>query len=66
MPNIELKPCPFCRGKACIVSVNTLHGKRYKVICKNADICPAHEVRTKPYNEKRQAVEAWNRRSSDD
>lgn len=59
----ELKPCPFCGGRA---SARRFDGKFfdvYKVYCMNEDcyIEPA----TRPYYSKKEAIEAWNRRVDD-
>ena len=57
----KLKPCPFCGGKASLV---TAHNKdltwlRYHVKC---DGCL---TTTDNYKKAEHAIEAWNRRASD-
>ena len=59
----ELKRCPFCGEKAVI---RTFPGKVfdcYKVYCSNicCYICPV----TRIYHNKKEAIEAWNRRADD-
>lgn len=65
----ELKPCPFCGGKAVIVSNTTAyHMFTYRAICSS---CKAqmgyrnhcYDGRGKLFFEtKEEAIEAWNRR----
>ena len=55
----ELKPCPFCGGKACLqrgIYVNKEWHNDFIVFC---DKC---EVGTVPYNTMAEAIKAWNRR----
>jgi Lar family restriction alleviation protein len=61
----ELKPCPFCGGKAMIRE--TTYGNNYDayfVWCcnKNCDIRPS----TKYLRLRKDVIEAWNRRAEDD
>ena len=58
----ELKHCPFCGSK----QVEVRHIKdRWSVGCSTTDcICRLWYMRQ--YNEKEKAVEAWNRRVSDE
>ena len=51
----ELKPCPFCGGKAQLVDEDTGDMKTYYVLC---DRC----VQTYPFSQKERAIEYWNRR----
>lgn len=51
----ELKPCPFCSGKA---SIRLFYGVRYGVFC---DCCDARVGGL--YIEKADAIAAWNRRT---
>lgn len=58
----ELKPCPFCGGRASVRH----HGdmiESYLVYCMNED-CKV-EPQTHTYLRKEDAIEAWNRRCSD-
>ena len=50
----ELKPCPFCGGKAEMKSYT-----RFWVAC---DDCLSE---TSTYSTKEEAIEAWNRRAKD-
>ena len=62
MDNVNLKPCPFCGGKA-IVEIGT---KSKIVFCIR---CKARTNRFAEYNEEKneeKAVEAWNRRVNDE
>ena len=59
----KLRECPFCGGRA---SIKRFVGKFfdvYKVYCMNEDcyIEPA----TRSYYDKKEAIEAWNRRYDD-
>lgn len=57
----ELKPCPFCGGKAIRIDVNDCTGiEKWAVMCGNRD-CPVSPI-TDAYAEKRNATIAWNRR----
>ena len=58
---IELKPCPFCGGKAFFFSKRYAIGKTYNAYCGNEDC--AVGPRTRAYFEKEKAAEAWNRRA---
>ena len=58
MDKPELKPCPFCGGKAIFTSIETNYfATRCFVICDN---CHASSKRCK---NKEEAAEAWNRRA---
>lgn len=56
---MELKPCPFCGGEACMQE-HVFHGytSTYGVVC--LDCCA--ETR-QFYDTKEEAAEAWNRRA---
>ena len=64
----ELKPCPFCgsEGESIVVDENEFNKDkreyRYRVVCTE---CMA-TVDTGCYQNKWVAIEAWNRRCSDD
>ena len=57
----ELKPCPFCGGKAFLTNDLATYGcdVMYRVICENCNI----STPLKWTEEK--AIEAWNRRAED-
>lgn len=62
----ELKPCPFCGGKA-VVSERYIPGianrKHYWVECiEKTRCCEQHNE----YRTKVKAIEAWNRRESNE
>jgi hypothetical protein len=78
MPNIELKPCPFCGGKAYIKLKGKSHGEHfgatYEVGCDECQysfneesrwyICQGQIMTDKDgYTD---CVRRWNRRSSDE
>lgn len=56
----ELKPCPFCGGKANLVKDELYKG--FYVTCDNYDCFI--EVKTNSYHYKRLAISEWNRRVS--
>lgn len=58
--NKELKPCPFCGGKACIMKTDYPPWVIYCTIC-------GASVHGCVYGEKEgeKAIEAWNRRYED-
>lgn len=60
---IELKPCPFCGGRAKITEaqIKTAHGLHYAVRCTRckASISPG-------YDDVSKAVDAWNIRRGED
>lgn len=55
----ELKPCPFCGGKAKLISRGGLHYVECYV--NTCYIVP----KTTWYKEKSEAIKAWNRRAED-
>lgn len=56
--SVELKPCPFCGGKAILTSETTNYfSERYFVLCNDC------HNRTKGCQFRRTAIEAWNRRA---
>lgn len=62
--NEELKPCPFCGGKAAVAVVSEYSdcaGWRY-VVCTNVE-CLVRPQTLHCYEEKADAVKAWNRRA---
>lgn len=59
----ELKPCPFCGGKAKRhVSVFT---KQVQVYCSLSNRCRVHPC-TDFYEKQKDADESWNKRAKDD
>ena len=57
----EVKPCPFCGGKACLVVDPSLHPRyRYYGIK-----CTECGIETKFYFKAEFAVEEWNRRAEE-
>lgn len=62
--NIELKPCPFCRGNNIVVEHWSSGGTMYMVKCNNPD-CPV-PPNGYPAGQNLDAVkEEWNRRADD-
>ena len=57
----ELKPCPFCGGKATIIE-NYLYGK----VCGYVPFCRKCGCELKQYSSKQGAEKAWNRRAYDE
>ena len=55
--NAELKPCPFCGGKASVIKESMW----YEVHCDN---CPCNVGRCW-FSKREEAIEAWNRREED-
>ena len=53
----DLKPCPFCGGKAFIMSYHSI--KDAYCICKSC------KVRMPNSPTRQKAIEAWNRRAED-
>lgn len=59
-----LKPCPFCGGEAILsFSRDEYLNEQYVVICRNVIKCGCL---TQYRNSKEKAIEAWNRRVSDE
>lgn len=59
-PELEgLKPCPFCGAKAEVVFDYEVGFESYSVWCENCRSSSAI------YDDKTDAVEAWNRRTND-
>ena len=60
----KLRPCPFCGGKAVMISEPITHD-RFLVACKNrGDMCKC-EPCTNWFATREEAAEAWNRRVND-
>lgn len=66
MKETELKPCPFCGGKANLIENHICGGKDYSYVT-----CESCHVRTQQYTvsvrfcPNDEATKAWNRRSDD-
>ena len=60
----KLKPCPFCGSRAFMRNEKGQIGTIHRVYCGNED-CPV-EPETHWYWRKEEAIEAWNRRATDD
>lgn len=61
----DLKPCPFCGGKARVLAVNIFRPE-IQVMCEK---CRSRTLTYKGgdfYDTKYLAIQAWNRRESDD
>ena len=58
----ELKPCPFCGGRACVRKNKGIF-ETFNVYCMNED-CRVEPI-THSYYRKDEAIEAWNRRAED-
>jgi Lar family restriction alleviation protein len=63
-PMAELKPCPFCGGKAGLISIKAFEWCDYSYIARcenpNCEVSPGVKKL-----EKKEAIEAWNRRAGD-
>lgn len=57
----ELKPCPFCGGKAIMEGKRTTAGTGYVVRCADPENCPADNVKTKRFFIRAIAIAVWNR-----
>ena len=60
----ELKPCPFCGGKAIIIYWDG--SKTYSVGCVNTFVCHGGTHTSKAYRTEQEAAQAWNRRYNTD
>lgn len=58
MDEIKLKPCPFCGGEALINKAGNL----YVAKCAATNNCLVHPWVGR-YDNKAEAIEAWNRRA---
>ena len=62
----ELKPCPFC-GSAAEISQGRFDGKDTSyVICRKCGASGEFFVVSPKYASNERAIEAWNRRASDE
>jgi Lar family restriction alleviation protein len=66
--DVELKPCPFCGGRAILTMMNdgkSLSG--YAVACERTSIdCPTAMPATKFFASHDMAIREWNRRATDE
>ena len=60
MTENKLKPCPFCGESKLVVAEKILTRERWYVHCGNC------KCRTFQYLDRREAIEAWNRRAPND
>ena len=62
--SIQLKPCPFCGGKAGIHRCADLENERMAAVMtgKYGVHCKECKTATTPYDTEEKAVEAWNKR----
>ena len=62
----ELKPCPFCGGKADVIQTKCLtNGCVLYHVYHSALKCPIYEIQTENMPTEEEAIEAWNRRVND-
>ena len=65
METPELKPCPFCGGKACIERDDTSVIPRFLPVCSNyGNGCWGMQENW--FITEQEAIEAWNRRANND
>lgn len=61
---MELKPCPFCGGKAVRTEINDCTGRnKWAIMCSNPKCCVTPI--TDAYATKGADAKAWNRRADD-
>lgn len=58
MAENELKPCPFCGGKAWSTPIYKLHSEKTRCIVKCTKCNAMIE-----YRDEKSAIESWNRRA---
>lgn len=58
----KLKPCPFCGGEATCIQESTLGGQIILYFVECDDCC----ARSDRFMKNSVAIEAWNRRASDE
>ena len=63
MSSIELKPCPFCGGKASVINTTALGLDCKSVMCRK---CKAKVNFFNGTNSEERAINAWNRRCDND
>lgn len=66
-PGVEIKPCPFCGHSASIEEVEGGIGASFTIGCDNPDEedCMGYQSLT-VYPRKIEAINAWNRRATED
>lgn len=64
IPNVPLKPCPFCGGEAVMKAVRHVpHGYEYTPMCQ-VKSCAGRIA--KKWLRKQDAIQAWNRRAGNE
>ena len=58
--NLDLKPCPFCKGKDLSIYVKGINDRKYAVCCSTCD------ARGGRKQNKEKAAKEWNRRANND
>ena len=58
----ELKPCPFCNGKAKVEEQTDIFFRAFVCRCKKCGVSQPYPK----YESEELAIEAWNRRVSDE
>ena len=66
MPNIELKPCPFCGGTGELKHRAFLGGSYAFIQCKQCHCTTDGICSDTSYCADEKAAEAWNRRADDE
>ena len=62
MMNKELKPCPFCGGEAMLDTRRVEDSTSYGVMCFTPGCCALNTI----YPTEEMAIQAWNRRTTDE
>ena len=66
MSNAELKPCPFCGGKAVVIETFCKETNYRGYYVYHGNCLLTEQIETNSYDTEKSAIAAWNRRAGNE